>query len=584
MSDQNYRAIRFLEYIKYRTVKRQKDTKRIEIIGFNGKGDSDTYISEDTKVVMPEGLEINFKLIRINWHGTVFDGDGNIINSDKAIYFELSNGTNGLMKENTYKDIIHNGVEYRRYIFNSNYYKEQAVSNPNGVMGWINTYDNINYINEYGGGDFPMSMVVIIKNDDQNRKAFEKFMNMGYTQWKGFFENMLANFMSYSNIDFFDMYPTQVIVRSLSKNEDMGIDNNSRLIKLLEKIRPRWDNGSISGTRRTVILFDILAQIKPENAKDILAEFLRPQSELFYTSINLFLDDDNKVRFIFLLMRLFYAKMSKEDLVAYENKIVNLPQKSILPFLFEEFNLDVKRGPYYEFEHGTNSLVIKNMTFWVYKPKTKNDKINISRPVNLSDPNENMFSYVHDLEFGYEETIGALACFDKPDQGFNQLMVYPIPAFAFPVFHDSLSDKYTLNDLLNELNTSACIIFPFFRIAQLEAITYNVISLIFGISGSILKDPIKNKIKESKYGLQFIYLYDILSNSWVGQDLGRAFLSGGPKIFMDCENLLAAWSLYFNSTGYIAMATVYPDEANGLKEYMEKVKMSYEGYKKKQNK
>lgn len=61
-----------------------------------------------------------------------------------------------------------------------------------------------------------------------------------------------------------------------------------------------------------------------------------------------------------------------------------------------------------------------------------------------------------------------------------------------------------------------------------------------GISGSILKDPIKNKIKESKFGLQFIYSYYIISNSWVGQDLSRVFLNGGPKIFMDCENLFAA--------------------------------------------
>lgn len=121
--------------------------------------------------------------------------------------------------------------------------------------------------------------------------------------------------------------------------------------------------------------------------------------------------------------------------------------------------------------------------------------------------------FINNLQFDYNDTIRTLAYFDKPDQGFNALTVYPIPAFAFPIFHDQFSKKYTLNDFLGHINTAACIIFPFFRIVQLEAISYNLVSLIFGSINALLTEPVKNKLKDSTAGKHSVYLYYIIVNA-----------------------------------------------------------------------
>jgi hypothetical protein len=582
MSELINNAIKVLESIKYFTVKRQIDSNNnITRFGFNGVGESYVYIagtSGDTSLAMPEGLLINFRLINVHWGATFLNLDGE--SDPDFFWFEFSNGTNGLIKENFYRDISFNGEDYGMYIFYSDFYKGQAQTNPSQIARWVNDFDNQNYRQQNEERYFPMSMIITVKESD--RLKFEEFMNMDYVTWELHFNFKKQRFLQYWDLELFDKYDIKIIVDYLSKNPNGGYPDNDKIIEILEKICDGWFNGIIPPSKRTELLLGIMSNIKTENAKDIFEEFFKSPSPLFYNSIVDNLDDDYKVQFIFLLMRLFYKQMSKSDLQEYENTIVNLPKNKILPFLVNEKPSDIKRGPYYNFEISNAGLLIKDMTFWVFKPE-KGQMTFKNRPVDLNDPDENIYSYIHNLQFGFEELVGAIACFDKPDQGFNQLMVYPIPAFAFPIFHEALSDKYKLKDLLTELNTSACIIFPFFRIAALESIGSNIVALLFGIGGSLLKPEIKKEIQKTTYGTQFMYLYDIFSNFWVGKDLTIAVIieRGGLKAFADCENLLAAWSLFDTAGGYIALFNKYPVEAEEIKNNIEELNKEYEKAKKK---
>ena len=79
--------------------------------------------------------------------------------------------------------------------------------------------------------------------------------------------------------------------------------------------------------------------------------------------------------------------------------------------------------------------------------------------------------------YNFDEIIGAACCFNKPEVGFMQFMVYPIPAFAFPIFDEGLSKNYTITDIINDIGTAAGIIFPFFKIVQAEAILLSLIHI-----------------------------------------------------------------------------------------------------------
>jgi len=583
MSDQNYRAIKLLEYIKYKTVKRQIDPNVIEHIGFIGIGESDIYLSKDTDLVMPEGFTISFKLIRINWGSTAFDGEGNIINAKKAVYFEFSNGTNGLLKENWYKIFTRNGVEYRRYIFNSNYYKEQVQINPNGVANWINTYDNQNYIDSNdGGGDFPMSAVITIKNDDVNRGKFEQFMNMSYTDWSVYFNNRLQRFLLNGEPELFDFYPTQVIVSYLSKGTAGNVDN-SKIIQVLQKIGHGWFNGiGLTPQRRTQLLLDILSQIKPENAKDIYDEFFKTPSEIFYSSLLSYIDDDYKVQFIFMLLRLFYKQMSKQDLQVYENKIVNLNKDHVLPFIKQStkvwgVNTIVDRGPFPEIETSSSGILLKKVRFYTFKDGDSSSKELIGA--------NNPFDHLQNKTYNFNEVIGALACFDNKDIGFMQLNVYPIPAFAYETFHKSMSSNYTFTDLINELGVSACVIFPYFRIVQFEAVASNIVALIFGGIGAVLTNDFKDYLLNNPgdpngYGKKFVFMYTLCSNFWVSKDLAIVFKEEGLKAIIDVENLLSIWGLYQTTDNFVNGKIAEPDAFKEVITIMNNIKYKYDKAKK----
>ena len=79
------------------------------------------------------------------------------------------------------------------------------------------------------------------------------------------------------------------------------------------------------------------------------------------------MDDNGKIRFTFLLIRLFFRKMTSQDFIAYQETVKNLPKENILPFIHEEIPIDIMKGPYYEYEISDYGFLVEEMVFWVFK-------------------------------------------------------------------------------------------------------------------------------------------------------------------------------------------------------------------------
>lgn len=567
-----------LEYIKYFTLRRYL-TSNVQLVGFNGPGEAGNYINEDTLLEMPEKISFSCRMFQINWSQFYFNNDPN-----KYLFFNFSkNSSEGLMSEDVYKDLTFNGTQYRRYLFYSEHYNRKKIDDPNAVMQWVNDYDTLSYIEEHGESFYPMSMVITIKDEDKEK--FEQFMRMDYTSWTINFDWEFRQFWYYGEPTLFDKYPPEVIVDYLSKNIDAGNTDSSQVIYLLEYIIDYWDSvnayGHLSANRKTEIFFSILKLIKKEDAKDVYDKFFISPSYLYYTSVLDKLDGDGKVQFTFLLIKLFYMQMSEEDTIAYENQIKNLPKDHIVPFInmnglkVSGAHTLVNKGPFPEWEWTNTGIIIKRVRFYTYMAGDRSHKELIGI--------ENPFNDIVNKNFTFKEVIGALACFDRQEQGFMQLMVYPIPAFAFPTFANELNKTYTLGDLINDIGTTAGIIFPFFKIVQLEAVGTNLISLLLAGAGSILTDDFKNYLINEPTGLgrNFVYLYDIINSFWGGKDLGIALTEGGVKALIDIENLLGAWSLYQTTDNYIQIQSAYPKDFTYIKNQMTYLDYLYKNEKKK---
>lgn len=570
-------TIQVLEFIKYLTVKGQLDNVKRKV-GFRGSGEMAVYISGSsggTTLNMPEGLTIDFRLINVHW-GALFL---NVWNDDKnsdSFSFEFSNGSNGHIKKNLDRVLSFNGESYVMYVFYSDYYKELKQSNPNQVMTLINEVDSSNFRNLNQERYFPFSMVMTVKNEPQNIQNFEEFMNMDYADWGLSFNFHRSRFLQYNDLTLFEKYDVKILVDYLE---------NVKLIEILKNICDGWTNGIIPQNVRRDLLLGILSEIKTENAKDIYDEFFMTPSPLFYNSILNNLDSDDKIQFIFLLLKLFYKQMSQQDLDLYKNFVENLPVDHIVPFINETrrvsgVSVAVDRGPFPEIEVSNSGILIKKIRFKTYTAGAPSSKELVG--------SENPFNYLENKNYAFSEIIGALACFNNQDAGFMQLMVYPIPSFAYEVFHNNFSKRYSFTNLINELGVAACIIFPYFRIVQFEAIASNIISLVFGGIGAILTDDFKNYLinypvqgDPNGYGKLFVNMYIFFSSFWVTKDLTIVFSEGGLKAFIDTENLLSIWGLYQNTQGFIDVQQVLPEDSEKVIKFMNKARIYYDDYKKK---
>ena len=74
-------------------------------------------------------------------------------------------------------------------------------------------------------------------------------------------------------------------------------------------------------------------------------------------------------------------------------------------------------------------FLVEEMVFWVFKDEIDGVQQGVFKNRHAT-PKENVFNYVTRKLYNFDEIIGAACCFNKPEVGFMQFMVYPIPAFA----------------------------------------------------------------------------------------------------------------------------------------------------------
>lgn len=604
-------TIQTLEFIKYFTL--------IDCSwGFepNSSGIYD-YVTEETEFVMPEKSTVNgkeeyLKFIirqwRINMDMQFVPKEKSSNFCDNYWCFDLTNkefftspNPDNNIKEINKKKITSNGKQFLRYLFYSKKYYSIMKSNPNWHMLMVNNYENVLKINEKGETYYPYSMIITIPVESEHN--FEYFLKIKLGEvnydsngvrtvedntWRKHFYLALDKAIRGKTTNFEDIikYSPEVIVDELCSNNNTDNYSLNDLKLLIKTLASSW-NGvfiSINDDDKKNLIIGILERIDKEYAGKIYDLFFQSDTLYFKKFIDL-LDDNGKIRFTFLLIRLFFRKMTSQDFTAYQETVKNLPKEDILPFIHEEISdglfSDVKRGPYYDYEISNYGFLVEKMAFWVYKDEIDGVPQGVFRN-RLATPKENVFNYVTRKLYNFDEIIGAVCCFNKPEVGFMQFMVYPIPAFAFPVFDEGLSKNYTITDIINDIGTAAGIIFPFFKIVQAEAILSNAIGMALTITGNVLtKTQLEESIKRDPTGRgrNFLYIYHAINTFWGGLGFYNAYQENKLKALVDFENLLTAWGLYQETDGYKDLVKNPVDGFNEFVSDMDKIKTQYNNYK-----
>lgn len=595
-------TIQILEFLKYYSLKGQ-------FIGFdNSGGDFLDYVTKDTEFITPENLKFKIRQFRINW-GEVKSNQKSVNFCERNFCFDLRNNSDILGTENNPENLIRpinakpfssGGKQYIRYLFYSNHYYNEMKRDPNWHMQTVNQYDNVLYINEKGESYYPFSMIISIPNESKD--DFEKFLNLkiGKIQyhngvrevendtWRKYFYTALDKAIRNNAEDLQEIlkYPSEVIIDELCLNSNNATYSLNDLKLLIKKIADYWNGifSSISDDDKKNLILGILENIPKKDAGEIYDLFFQSDT-LYFKKYKDLLDDNGKIRFTFLLIRLFFRKMTSQDFIAYQETVKNLPKENILPFIHEEIPDGllryIKKGPYYDYEISNYGFLVEKMAFWVYKDEIDGVPQGVFKN-RLATQKENVFSYVTRKLYNFDEIIGAVCCFNKPEVGFMQFMVYPIPAFAFPVFDEGLSKNYTVTDIINDIGTAAGIIFPFFKIVQAEAILSNAIGMALTITGHVLtKTLLEESIKKDPTGRgrNFLYIYHAINLLWGGKDL-VIIISTAKKVkdiktIFDFENLLAAWGFYQETDGYKDLVENPVEGFVAFKDDMDKIKVVY---------
>jgi hypothetical protein len=179
-------AIHSLEYLKYYTLKANKYS-----IGYRSKGNFTDLAGREISIETPEGKAFTVRSIRIDFGFFTFKDDRD--NLDYWYKFDLrnfidnpGNEGNNFMIPNFSVDSSFNDVDYKSYIFISEYYKKINSERPNVVASWENEY----LVNSPKRDRYPHSMVIVVKREHADN--FEDFMNLSYTDWKTTFDLAIA--------------------------------------------------------------------------------------------------------------------------------------------------------------------------------------------------------------------------------------------------------------------------------------------------------------------------------------------------------------------------------------------------------
>lgn len=541
--------IQFLELIKYKAF--------FNIPSLLSNGSAEKWHYHSVQVITPEGYSFLIKEMRLNYFKPM--------NKSKN-YIEIYWGTMVMQPSQTGHTFNIN--QDKVYVFHSEQFL--ALSSDEQISEKAKFSANVST-----GSFFDYIYSVIIQIDGSSIADFESFMSMPlgdsttYGTWRFRFNAVF----SYTNLDDFLKYPVDIILIELSLD---------KIKKLIKKIADEWDSsfGMYNQSQKQEFIFGLLEKIYKDYSEEIYNFFFENGAYYFriYKSL---MHDDDFLKFTFLLLKIFYMKI---DLVLYENQVKNLPQNHILPIIHEEALYSgigyVKKGPYYNFDYTNSGLKINSMLFYIYKADSNNNPT-----LNPNKPNENLFNYIGNNHFNFDEIIGLLSCFHRKEVGFTQGMVYPVPAFAFEAFQSGLSTDYTIWNFINDLSNAAGVIFPFFKILQAEAVITNLLLLLIGETGLMLDSypALQEKLKTTSKGRAFLYSYYFVSGFWGNLEqaevVTNAFRTNKIKAIFDFENLLSMWGAFYADPNDFATVADDPN-IEGLKKRMKDIEDSYNDNKK----
>ncbi|PPZ90530.1 hypothetical protein C3729_13005 [Cloacibacterium normanense] len=595
-------TIQILEFLKYFSLKGQ-------LIGFdNSGGDFLDYVTKETEfITTPENLKFKIRQFRINW-GEVKSNQKSVNFCERNFCFDLRNNSDILGTENNPENLIRpinakpfssGGKQYIRYLFYSNHYYNEMKRDPNWHMQTVNQYDNVLWLNEMGESYYPFSMIISIPNE--SKVDFEKFLNlkMGEIQyhngvrevenntWRKYFYTALDKAIRNNAEDLQEIlkYPSEVIIDELCLNSNNETYSLNDLKLLIKKIADYWNGifSSISDDDKKNLIFGILEKIQKKDAGEIYDLFFQSDT-LYFKKYKDLLGDDEAIKFVYLLMRLFYMKI---DFNEYKTQISNLPSDHIIPIIKEDFlphntgasNVLLTKGPEPSYEMTDYGLKIEKIDFYTFKFGDSYSKI----VTGEKDP----CRLIKNKFYNYNEIIGLFCCFSRKEVGLMQGMIYPVPAFAYEAFHKGLSKDYTILTFINDLSNAAGVLFPFFNILIGEEVVINLILLIIGETGLLLDSDIMkgtvDDLKKTPKGKVFLYTYYFISGFWGNCEqinvVSKAINTNKYKAIFDFENLLSAWGAFYADPNDFMSVADNPNREELIK-LMNRIQKDYERYKK----
>lgn len=509
-------GIKFLEFLKFFTLKGHS-------VGFRSSSNYIDYIENDTLITTPEGFTFTIKSIRVNLMNNVFTNN----KSEKDyMWYDLRNLTTftsnpeNLMKPEMVTDSSFSGNSYKRFVFISKYFEEQKVSNPQWVLSVVNEYGTSNRSYDY----FPFSIIILVKSSDELQ--FTNFLNLKYgtlnflpsgdgnltpfydvnympysiqacelNTWKYYFNKSVGDALKFHNFNNFLKYDFRVLEYELS------LDNRIELIKYFIN-QEFWGVIDFDGLNEQEITIRLIENIS-DNDKIPFYDIIFLNSGEIFRKLHVKFDEEHNLKFGFFLIKIFYKKISNLDIQNFTNDLEDYPIDKVIPILSDLY----KENPIYSSNLGSiisyeyNNLGLKlnsvNIGKVVRHPSTGNNTVS-----NFE------YNVLQNKQYEYDEIVLALCVRDRLKVGLRRGKCYPIPAFAIPLLHNGLSEKYTIIDLTSGIFDVLGIIIPFFRLAQGFAIA-EAIGLTLTTT-SIITGNFKSILLESDEGKSFLFYFNLI--------------------------------------------------------------------------
>lgn len=580
MNDKELELLRKLEFIKYKTLvgKKIKHSNDSEIIHMTSGSSGFVLNTPEGMVLNVTDFIVNHKnphdkgkcSIIVNWS----ENDDSDINDEKIIKpsVELTINDPGS---------IFNGRKL--FVFHSEEFRDLPTADKtiqisqltNSYLRWFHQYSVLIILTpanndfqefmdmEYGEQSFTLGSEPMPVYD----YYYDPYSIVVYTNnsWKYFFNKAVGDALKFNNFENLLKYDFRIW------KDELILENRVNLIEYFVD-QQYWGILDFDGLNEQKITFELIVNISEEDKFSFYNEIFSNGGELFKKIQEKF-DDDYNLKFGFFLIEIFYKNISQQNTQNLINDLENFSIDKIIPVisdLYKESLLNSANiGAIINYEYNTNGIKLNHVQIGkvILHPSTGNYTVS-----NFE------YEILQNKEYNFDETVLALCVRDKLSAGLIKGKCYPIPAFAIPLFHNGLSEKFTLTDLISNIFDVLGIIFPFFRLAQGFAIA-EVIGLTLGYTG-IISGNFKNILLSSESGKNFLFYFNFVNTIYSGKGVYDAWNNYGLLMIKDYDGLSSAWSVFQGTSTYTDLVIDNQDEFIQIKNKMEKISVDIINLKK----